>query len=415
MKQIYKFSFLILILFPTLTVYSQGFQVNFQGQKQQGMGCAGTALFQDGASLFFNPGSVAFSNENSINVATTPIFANVLYVDSATGLGYRTENPVGTPFSAYGLFQAHKNARLKFGLAAYTPFGSTVQWEDAWVGRFALTRLELKAIFIQPTFSYRIADVIGIGGGFIFSTGNVNLQKDIPVQDSLGNYGHAELSGKAIGFGFNLGVHYDLNKKLSVGITYRSKIDMNLRNSESDSSSAIFTVPTSLESSFPNGRFSGSLPLPSITTLGLAYKPTDKWQIVLDINYVGWKAYDTLAFDYEQNTTSLLDTKSPRNYKNIFAFRGGAQFKAHSKLDLRLGGGFGFTPVPDASVTPETPDANRAYVTGGLTYRFSEKFSMDASIYYTQLKRTAKNAETNLNGTYRTKAIAPGFSLIYKW
>ena len=410
MKQIYKFSCIFFLLIAPILSYSQGFQVNFQGQKQQGMGCAGTALFQDGASIFFNPGSVAFSNENSINLALTPIFGNVLYVDSATGQGFRTNNPVGTPFSAYGLFQAHKHDKLKFGFAAYTPFGSTVQWEDAWIGRFALTRLELKAIFLQSTLSYRIADVIGIGAGFIVSTGNVNLQKDIPVQDSLGNYGHAELSGKALGFGFNAGIHYDVNKKLSIGITYRSKITMNLKNGEAE-----FTVPGSLDSNFPDSSFTGALPLPNVTTLGWAYKPNEKWKIVLDINHVGWKAYDTLAFDYAQNTSSLLDTKSPRNYKSIFAFRGGAQYQAMSKLDLRIGGGFGFTPVPDASVTPETPDANRAYVTGGLSYRFSKSFSIDASVYYTQLKRTAKNAETNLNGTYRTKAIAPGFSLIYKW
>jgi long-chain fatty acid transport protein len=408
MKQIYLFCCSLVII--PFCFFSQGFQVNFQGQKQQGMGCAGTALYQDGASIFYNPGSVAFSNENSINIATTPIFSNVLYVDSATGKGYRTNNPVGTPFSAYGLFQAHKHDKLKFGMAAYTPFGSTVQWEDNWIGRFALTRLELKAIFIQPTLSYRIADVIGIGAGLVISTGNVNLQKDIPVQDSLGNYGSAELSGKALGFGFNAGIHYDLNKKLSMGITYRSQIKMRLKNGQ-----ATFTVPSSLNSNFPDGSFTGALPLPQVLTLGWAYKASDKWSFVLDINHVGWKAYDTLAFDYEQNTTSLLDTKSPRNYHNIMAFRGGAMFKTNSKLDIRMGGGFGFSPVPDESVTPETPDANRSYVTGGISYKFSENFSMDASIYYTQLKRTAQNSETNLYGTYRTKAIAPGFSFIYKW
>ncbi len=410
MKQMYIFSLFLLVFLSINRSYAQGFQVNFQGQKQQGMGCAGTALFQDGASIFFNPGSIAFSNENSINIASTPIFSNVLYVDSATQQGYRTNNPVGTPFSAYGIFQAHKHDKLKFGIAAYTPFGSTVQWEENWIGRFALTRLELKAIYIQPTLSYRIADVIGIGAGFVISTGNVNLQKDVPVQDSLGNYGQAELAGKALGFGFNAGIHYDLNKKLSVGITYRSQINMKVKNGV-----ATFTVPASLNTNFPDGAFTGALPLPNVTTLGWAYKATKKWQFVLDINYVGWKVYDTLAFDYEQNTTSLLDTKSARNYKSIFAFRGGAMFKANEKLDLRLGSGFGFSPVPDASVTPETPDANRFYFTGGLSYRFTEKFSMDASVYYTQLKRTAQNAETNLYGTFRTKAIAPGFSLIYKW
>ena len=39
----------------------------------------------------------------------------------------------------------------------------------------------------------------------------MNLQKDIPVQDSLGNYSHVELNGKAAGFGFNLGYKSSLN------------------------------------------------------------------------------------------------------------------------------------------------------------------------------------------------------------
>ncbi len=407
MKQVY---FLILFLALSFSFFSQGFQVNFQGQKQQGMGCSGTALFQDGASLFFNPGSTAFAKESSINIATTPIFANVLYVDSTTGQGYRTENPVGTPFSAYGLFNLKKTPSIKLGLAVYTPFGSTVQWEKNWIGRFALTRLELKAIFIQPTISYRINDKIGIGAGFVLSTGNVNLQKDIPVQDSLGNYGHAELAGKALGFGYNVGIHYDVTEKLSIGITYRSKVQMNLNDGK-----ATFTVPTSLDSNFPDGKFTGGLPLPQVTTLGFAFKANEKLTFVLDINHVGWKAYDTLAFDYTNNTTSLLDTKSPRNYKNIFAFRGGVSYDLIKNLEVRAGGGFGFTPVQNGYVTPETPDANRAYATFGLGYFFGKHFSMDASLYYTHLKRTDKNLETNLNGTFTTNAIAPGIAFVYKF
>jgi hypothetical protein len=40
---------------------------------------------------------------------------------------------------------------------------------------------------------------------------------------------------------------------------------------------------------------------------------------------------------------------------------------------------------------------------------------MDISVYYTQIKRGDRNLETNLAGTFTTKAIAPGFSLVYKW
>ncbi len=405
-----KVLLLLLVIPLSQTTKAQGFQVNFQGQKQQGMGCAGSAYYTDGSTLFYNPGAVAFTDENSVNVASTPVFANILYVDSATGAGYRTNSPVGTPFSAYGLFQLKKMEALKLGLAVYTPFGSTVQYEDNWIGRFALTRLKLQAIFIQPTISYRFTEKLGMGVGFVFSTGEVNLQKDIPVQDSLGNFAHAELSGKAIGFGYNIGISYNVTSALTLGLTYRSQVNMAVNTGQ-----ATFTVPSSLTASFPNGTFSSSLPLPAVATLGVAYTFNKKWKAVLDINYVGWKAYDTLAFDYAVNTSSLIDTKSARMYKDIVAFRGGVEHKITEKLDVRLGGGYGFSPVQNGYVTPETPDKNRAYFTAGLSYRFSTHFSFDASVYYTQIQRTDKNLETNLNGTFTTKAIAPGFSFIYTW
>ena len=129
------------ISFSSFLSYSQGFQVNFQGQKQQGMGSAGAALPQDGASLFFNPGSAVFVNENSINVAMTPVFGNTLFEEANTYESARTNSPMGTPFSAYALYKLKKDGKLSLGLAAYTPFGSTIQWEDSWEGRFALTRL----------------------------------------------------------------------------------------------------------------------------------------------------------------------------------------------------------------------------------------------------------------------------------
>ena len=146
MRKLFAMPIAFLALLTCKLSFSQGYQVNFQGQKQQGMGLAGTAIFMDGSSLFFNPGSVAFSNENSINLAVTPISGNTLFTDSTTGQGYRSNSPIGTPFSAYGLFQLKDHAKLKLGLAAYTPFGSTITYKDDWIGRFALTKLQLQAI-----------------------------------------------------------------------------------------------------------------------------------------------------------------------------------------------------------------------------------------------------------------------------
>ena len=407
---LYTKTILLFLITFSFQSWAQGFQVNLQGQKQQGMGGAGTALMQDGAALFYNPGGAAFVKGSEINLAMTPTFAHSIFLDANTNQTAITKSPVSTPFSAYAMFNVKDSNNIKIGLAMYTPFGSTVKWEDKWMGRFALTKLQLLAIFIQPTISYQISPKWGIGAGFIYSYGKVNLQKDIPTMGSNGEYGHAELSGKANGFGYNVGLYFQPTQKFSIGLTYRSKVAMKVSDG-----TATFTMPSSLTANFPSGKFTSQLPLPQVLTLGFAYKESKNLELALDINYVGWKAYDTLAFDYAQNTPSLADTKSARNYKNTFAFRCGAQYHFTDKFVTRIGLAYGITPVPNGYVTPETPDANRINYTGGLGYQVSKKFRVDVSILVTTLKRKDTNLETKLSGTFKTNVIAPGFALIYQF
>lgn len=398
---------LFTLLFPIIG-FGQGYQVNLQGQIQQGMGGAGTGLMHDASALFFNPGGTSFIHRSEVSLGVTPTFASGTFTEDNTNVSASTTSPMGTPFSVYGLFQIKDSSRLKLGLAVYTPFGSTVEWEERWVGRFALTRLQLMAIFFQPTVSFRISDKIGIGAGFVYSYGKVNLQKDLPLQDQNGEYGSVELDGTGRGFGYNVGLYYEPTDYLSLGLTYKSQVDMKIT-----SGTATFDVPASLNDKFPSGAFASSLPLPQVFTIGIGIKPNDKLSMALDVNFVGWKAYDTLAFDYESNTESLEDTKSARNYKNTIAIRIGGQYKFTPKVIARLGVAFGISPVQDGYVTPETPDANRINYTAGIGYRVNEKFQFDLSLLFTQVTREDTNLETGLSGNFKTNVFAPGISVTY--
>lgn len=403
-----------IMLSAPIVMSAQGFQVNLQGQVQQGMGGAGTALVQDAATVFFNPGGASFIKGNAIDLGVTATISHGQFLNKNTGATAITSSPISTPFTVYGVFGIKDStkslSKLKFGIGIYTPFGSTVDWEKGWMGRYALTHLQLQAIFFQPTVSFKINEKLGIGAGFVYASGSVNLQKDIPVIDVNGNVGHAELNGKANGYGFNAGIYFKPIDKLSIGLTYRSQVNMNVNSGD-----ATFTVPNSISANFPSGKFTSKLPLPQVLTLGFAYKPTNKLSLALDINYVGWKAYDTLAFDYANNTPSLVDTKSARNYKNIFAFRLGGQYKITENFAARLGMAYGISPIQNGYVTPETPDANRIVFTAGLGYTIKQRFGINASILFESLKREDANLETNLEGTYKTNVVAPGLSLSYKF
>lgn len=399
-----------------LLIHAQGFQVNLQGQKQQGMGGAGSALMQDGAAIFFNPGGVSFLKENSIDLSANAVIANSAYRDANTNSFARSTSPMATPFAAYAVWGITDSTKskyirnLKIGFGAYTPFGSIVSWQDGWTGRFALTSLKLKAIFYQPTVSYKICDKLGIGAGFVYATGDVELKQDLPVIDANGNYGKADLKGKAKANGYNVGIYYQPCSKLSLALAYRSQINMKLSNGE-----ATFTVPSALAANFPNGPFSAKLALPSVATLGAALTATEKLAFALDINYIGWKAYDTLAFDYKNNTTTLADTKLPRCYKNTFAFRYGAQYNITGNFVARLGMGISLTPIKAGYVTPELPDANRVNLMAGIGYKIRKHFVIDASYTFEHFTRKDKNIALNLDGTYKTYISAIGLSLIYNF
>jgi long-chain fatty acid transport protein len=404
-----KLMIILISLAPFLS-QAQGFQVNLQGQKQQAMGGTGTGVALDEASVFYNPGAVSHLEKNGVSLGISPTIANSTFELSNSQTQNRTKSPVSTPFTGYAVF-GKQDSKLKLGLGVYTPFGSTIKWEDGWAGRFQLTKLQLFSVFIQPTVSYKISDKVGIGAGFVYGLGKIDLSRDLPVTYPDGSYGSARLTGNASGIGFNAGIYLKPTEKLSIGITYRSQVNMKVNNGNAE-----FTVPGSLSSNFPNGAFSSSLPLPQVISIGVGVKPIEKLLITADVNFIGWSAYKELAFDYDKNTSTLQDTKEARNYKDTYAFRLGGQYDVKENFRVRAGIAYQLTPVQDGYVTPEVPDANKISYTAGIGYKFADKLTVDASFTFENFaKRTDTNMQNNFSGTYKTYIAIPGISLTYNF
>jgi long-chain fatty acid transport protein len=405
--------FLAGALLTASVAQASGFQVNLQGQKQIGMGHAGTGLALDQASTFFNPGALSHLRQNGFVVGLSPLISKTAYLEPLPGNATaRTDNPLGTPFQVYGSFGA-QDSPLRFGLGVYTPFGSSVNWGNTWQGRFGLNELTLQAIFIQPTISYRISDKIGFGAGFVYSTGSVNLQRSIPLTGTEGE-GHAELDGKASGIGFNAGLYVQATDQWSLGLTYRSKVEMEVNQGDAD-----FTTPAAppIASRFPDTKFDALLPLPANFTLGLGFKANDKLTLAADIQLVQWRAYKSLRFDYETQVNGAAFTESPRNYQDAYAYRLGGQYQATGKLALRAGIYFDQTPVKNGYLTPETPDANALGTSVGVSYQVTGQLGIDASFLYVNRKKRSDAADLSggVPGTFKSVAYIPGIALSYQF
>ena len=402
---------LTFFILSSSTLFAGGFQVNLQGQKQTGMGHTGTGLLLDNSCILFNPGAVSFLDSlRGISFGASLIFPRTMYLEPYPGTYTANIEPhVGTPITLYAAFNFKKINKLSAGIGVYNPFGSRLEWANDWKGQFLIREIDLKTFFIQPTVSYKLNEKLGIGVGFVFATGSFKLRKGVPIQDSSANYGEGNLEGNASGVGFNAGIYFKASEKLSIGIDYRSQVNVKV-----EKGTAEFTVPNSVSEFFPETTFSTQLRLPQVATLGIGYVLNSKLKLALDINFIGWKSYDSLIIDFKQNTDKLADIHSARMYENVFIFRIGGQYQLTDKWTVRLGSYYDMTPVKAGYLTPETPDVNKIGITSGASFRVTKKIHLDLSLLFIEgIKRTDTNIETQFSGTYKSRAVIPGFGLQY--
>ncbi len=401
------------LLLASSNVMASGYQVVLQGSRVTAMGNCAVGFRAGAPSLFFNPGAMAMEKNSSIMLGGNLVMSSVQYLAAGGTTIEETDSPVSPPFFAYGIYSV--NEKLKVGLGVVTPFGSTVTWGNQWSGRYSLNELALKAFVIQPTVSYQVSEKFGIGGGLDVAFGSVSLSRTLPISQDSGE-SSVLLEGSAKpAIGFNLGAYYEVNEMFSLGVSYRSKIDLTVEDGD-----AKFSVPNLplIQDNFQAKKFNATLPLPSVISVGVGIKPMEKLQLALEWNLTGWDAYQELKFEYDAPVLGATETVSDRHYKNSSVFKFGAEYMATESLALRGGVYYDQTAVEDGYITPETPDANTMGYTIGLGYTVGERFTIDVHYLLVDKAERTNVAAPNsggIDGTFEAGANVFGFGLSYKF
>lgn len=398
--------------------YAGGYRVSLQGHKSLAMGHTGVAVVNSSELVFFNPaGLVYLENKLNISGGVSGVFSDVKYQNVEFGLSAETDSPVGTPFYLYGSYKA--NDWLAFGLGVYTPYGSTVEYEQDWAGSHLVNNIELAAIFIQPTVSIKIADQFSIGGGPIYVTGSVNFNRNLnrTLSDLDGNRSDVTIDASGVNaWGYTIGAMFNPTENLRIGFNYRSEIILDAE----DGTAEFNDVPNSPLASFADTQISASLPLPAEMTVGLSYEFCDKWLFAFDYNRAFWDVYNSLDIDFAD--PNIPDSQNRRNYKNASIVRFGLQYEATSKFTLRAGYYFDESPVQDGFFAPETPRNDSNGYTAGLTFNVSDRLQIDASFLYLHFKEVDASYDfyfengvaVPFEGTYKSNSFVPGLGVTYK-
>jgi long-chain fatty acid transport protein len=398
------------------TAFAGGYRVSLQGQKQLAMGHTGVAVVNSAETLFFNPAGASFLKDRfNFSAGANGLFARTKFQNEQFNWKNSTDN-FGTPFEVYASYRA--TDWLTVGLAVYSPYGSAVEWDQDWQGANLVNNIDLEAIYIQPTVSLKVNEYFSVGGGPIYVTGSVNLNKNLSrsLTNEAGAPSDVTIDATGVNaWGYTAGFMFNPEKHVRLGVNYRSRITMEAR----DGDASFHDIPAALQGTYNKTTFNADLPLPAELTAGLSVQITDKWLVAFDYNHAYWNVYKALMVDFANGIVS----NNPRNYKDASTYRLGTQYKLNEKFVFRAGWYFDESPVQDGYFAPETPRNDSMGFTGGLTYQITPKFGIDASFLYLHFDETNNSynyadedgTPYTFGGTYKNVVFSPGVGVTYSF
>ncbi len=383
-----------------------GFQLNEHGARAMAQAGAFTARAYDPSAMYFNPAGLAWQDMPAFYGGVTAIIPTVsFYGPLQDNSNQKTEAPAQffNPINFYFVFPALE--KLHMGVGVNNPYGLGSKWPDTWVGRYLTTNVELQTYYFSYSASYKIADDLAVAAGFSYVLGTVTLDRAvaIPLLASGGDPRvHLDMSGTSAGW--NVGVLYKFDDQLSFGATYRSSVKM-------DANGTATFNPYYGTLHLPQGGVSASITLPATGYLGVAYAINSDIQIEADYQFIGWSAYDQLAFTFQADGSKVIQ---PKHYNDTYILRLGGEYKWSDDLRLRAGYYYDHSPVDAAYVDPMLPDANRSGLNVGFGYNFTKNFNVDVAYLFILFnERKAENTVINFDGTYHTRVNLIGVDLGY--
>lgn len=280
------------------------------------------------------------------------------------------------------------NEKVAAGVVVYATGGMNTAFEQGLPfgsGYFsgatpAKTGINFEQLFVAPTISYKVNEQIAVGA----SANVVSQRFKAEGLEAFAAFSSdsSNLSGRgydtATGIGASIGVQGNVSDKLSLGASYRSKVNM----SKLDKYKGLF----------PDG---GELDVPAVATVGAAYQATPKTTVVADIAQIAYSDVAAIG-NATAKTVPFGAAEGPGfAWNDQTVYKVGVRHQVRPDMSLSAGFNHGESPITSSNTTVNTlaPGVVEDHVTLGMEKRLSPKAKLQAS-YIHALEKTVKGNAT---------------------
>ena len=325
--------------------------------------------------------------------------------------GYFT--PVPTLYYVHSL-----SPDLKLGVGVGSYFGLGLNYSNEWAGKYYVQSASFTTAAINPTVGYRIAPWLSVGGGVSAVEGKLTDRVAVNTLLEPGD-GRLKYDATDVGYGYNLGVLFELSPQTRVGVTYVSQVnldfkdDLRFKNMEGTLLGAALNASGLLDS-----QLKINVTIPAQLSLGVYQALTDKLALVGTVNWQNWSRFGQpeIAVADSNTVTANLD------YQDTYHAGIGAYYRVADPWLLMAGFGYDTSPTSSSSQRgPVLPLGATFRYAAGVQYDWNKDFSVGAA--YTlidagtaKVNRTGGPLKGDIEGEYDTNFIhAFNLNFVYRF
>lgn len=412
---------------------ASGYQFGTQSARNQGSANAGALEAADASVLYYNPAGLSYVDGTtaSLDLALIVPHSRFSFSQATTG------NPVAstpvpnadngghyakTAIVPQQYFSHQLDDRYTLGLGIFVPYGSSVNFDDNYAGRYFAKRSELKSVNINLALAIKLDERHRLGFGLSAQYMHATIDKNYnmqalavggcartPVCASGGGLapvgtayaavadGEANTRGHAWGYGFNLGYIYQPDPATRLGIAYRSSIRTSFDGSTD------FTLPTlpsgnpllqsiaaATQTALASADASLAIRTPETLSLSAYHQLPGPWALMADLTRSRNSRLDAIVINTPTAGSPTRALTLTTNWRDTFKASVGASYRWSEQTILRGGLMFdqGVTSDPRFAL-PTMPDSDRRWLSLGASYRFSKTDSIDVAYSHVWLKRAS--------------------------
>ena len=307
------------------------------------------------------------------------------------------------------------------GLSVSAPWGLGTRYNKEWAGRYYAVESKLITANIAPSLAYRVNSelVLSAGAQIQYAKGTLSNAIDFGTigltfggQPGLQD-GFVEFNADDWAFGYVLGALWQPSDEVSLGASYRSKLEHNLQGKVDFSlgASGMGAALSGFSGAFIDTSGSTDLTMPALASIGGALKLSPQVTLLAEIGYTQWSELRELRVKFANPFQP--DNVQLYNWKDTWLGAIGLRYQPTPDWTFRTGIAFDESPTTDATRDPRIPDASRTWLAFGIEHKLTERTSLQvgyARLIFPQepinLSATTSGNEARGNLIGRTDADA---------